>query len=107
MRQLFSVATGEKDSDADETNPSDIISIGVDMAKKDAAPKINTDQAEAIFMEFVPVCETEAQLREFWAENVQARNVLKEHNPEALKRVTAAFTKRKVELTNKDNDNGN
>jgi hypothetical protein len=107
MRQLFSVATGEKDSDADETNPSDIIGIGMDAPKKDAAPKINTDQAEAIFMEFVPVCETEAQLREFWAENVQARNVLKEHNPEALKRVTAAFTKRKVELTNKDNDNGN
>lgn len=107
MRQLFSVATGEKDSDADETNPADIISIGVDMAKKDAAPKVNTEQAEAIFMEFVPTCETETQLREFWAENVQARNVLKEHNPEALKRVTAAFTKRKVELTNKDSDNGN
>jgi len=107
MRQLFSVATGEKDSDADETNPADIIGVGMDAPKKDAAPKINTDQAEAIFMEFVPVCETEAQLRKFWAENVQARNVLKEHNPEALKRVTAAFTKRKVELTNKDNDNGN
>jgi hypothetical protein len=46
-------------------------------------------------------------LREFWAENVQARNVLKDHNHDALKRVTAAFTKRKFELTNKDNDNGN
>jgi hypothetical protein len=107
MRQLFSVATGEKDSDADETNPADIIGIGTDTPKKDAAPKINTEQAEAIFMEFVPTCETEEQLREFWSENVQARNVLKEHNPDALKRVTAAFTKRKVELTNKDNSNGN
>jgi len=107
MRQLFSVATGEKDSDADETNPADIMGIGTDTPKKDAAPKVNTEQAEAIFMEFVPTCETEEQLREFWSENVQARNVLKEHNSDALKRVTAAFTKRKVELTNKDNGNGN
>ncbi len=106
MRQLFSVSTGEKDSDADETNPDDIIGIGLAPPKKDAAPKIETDQAEAVFMEFVPLCENENDLRNFWSENFAARNVLKENSPDALKRVTAAFTKRKEEL-NKEKANGN
>lgn len=107
MRQLFSIATGEKDSDADETDPAAIIGVDIAAPKRDAAPKIETKQTEAIFMEFVPTCETEAKLREFWAENVQARNLLKEHDPDALKRVTAAFTQRKVELTRKDVEGGN
>jgi hypothetical protein len=109
MRQLFSVATGEKDSDADETNPDDLADLG-----KKAAPKKqdddlllgdepparppNTEHAEAIFMEFLPTCQDEDELRQFWTENYQARNILKDHDPEALKRVTAAFAARKNEI---------
>jgi hypothetical protein len=104
MRQLFSVATGEKDSDADETNPADIIGIGTDSPKKDAAPEVNTEQAEKVFLEFVPICASLEDLKLFWSENYKARNLLKEHNPDALKRVTAAFTKRKEELQKESND---
>ena len=106
MRQLFSVATGEKDSDADETDPAGIIGADIVSPKKDAAPKIDTRQAEAIFTEFVPTCQSEEELRTFWSENSLARNMLREHNPEALQRVTAAFTKRKDQLK-EDKANGN
>ena len=106
MRQLFSVATGEKDSDADETNPADIVGIGLDSPKKEAAPEINTEQTEAIFMQFAPGCKSLDELKDFWSENYTGRNLLKEHNPEALKRVTAAFTKRRKELE-QETSNGN
>ncbi len=109
MRQLFSVATGEKDSDADETNPDDLADLGKKVAPKkqddgllldDEPPArpLNTEHAEAIFMEFVPTCQNEDELRQFWADNYQARNILKDHDPEALKRVTAAFAARKNEI---------
>lgn len=109
MRQLFSVATGEKDSDADETNPADIADLGKNAAPKkqddglllDDEPPArppNTEHAEAIFMEFLPACEDEDQLRQFWTENYKARNILKDHDPEALKRVTTAFAARKNEI---------
>jgi hypothetical protein len=109
MRQLFSVATGEKDSDADETNPADIIGIGADAPKKEvrAADHEKIKQIEAIFTNGAAMAETEDDLKDFWASHGDSRNILKEHNPEALKRVTAAFTKRKVELTSKENEGGN
>lgn len=102
MRQLFSVATGEKDSDADETNPADITGIieTDPKTKKDAEP-VDTSVAEKIFMSFVPTCQNIDELKQFWAENYEARNLLRDHNPEALKRVTAAFTDRKEKIQQK------
>jgi hypothetical protein len=108
MRQLFSVATGEKDSDADETDPTDIIGSQMKPAEK-PAPAISPDEVsncEKIFIEFLPLASSEAELRDFWSENHSARNILKEHSPDALKRVTTAFSKRKDELK-KENDGGN
>lgn len=104
MRQLFSVATGEKDSDADETNPSDIIGSDI-LPKKELAP-VDTSIAEKIFMEFVPSCRSIDELKQFWSDNYEARNLLRDHNPEGLKRVTAAFTDRKEQLQ-KGSNNGN
>lgn len=108
-RQTFKVATGEKDSDADETNPSDVSGPvqkaapkkqddGLLLDDEPPARPLNTEHAEAIFMEFVPTCQNEDELRQFWADNYQARNILKDHDPEALKRVTAAFAARKNEI---------
>lgn len=108
MRQLFSVATGEKDSDADETDPADIIGSQMKPAEK-AAPPVSPEEVsncEKIFIEFLPLAGSEAELRDFWSENFAARNILKEHSPDALKRVTAAFSKRKDELK-KENADGN
>ena len=104
MRQLFSVATGEKDGDADETNPADIIGIGTDTPKKDAAPKVETEQTEAALITAAEMAKTEEDLKKCWSNNYGGRNLLKEHNPEALKRVTAAFTKRRTELQQEKND---
>lgn len=106
MRQLFSVATGEKDGDADETNPADIIGSEMKAAPKEvpAADSEKIKQIEATFVTFAGTCENENQLKDFWSENYEARNVLKEHAPEALKRVTAAFTKRKEELKKEKSD---
>jgi hypothetical protein len=104
MRQLFSVATGEKDSDADETNPADI--LGADIAPKKEAAPVDTSIAEKIFMDFVPNCRSLDELKQFWSDNYEARNLLRDNNPEALKRVTAAFTDRKEQIQ-KGNNNGN
>lgn len=108
MRQLFSVATGEKDGDADETNPADIIGSEMKAPAKEvpAADHEKIKQIEATFVSFAAVCENENELKDFWSENYEARNLLKEHAPEALKRVTAAFTKRKEEIK-KEMTNGN
>ena len=106
MRQLFSVATGEKDGDADETNPADIIGSEMKAAPKEV-PAVDSEkikQIEATFVTFAGTCENENELKDFWSENYEARNVLKEHAPEALKRVTAAFTKRKEEIKKEKSD---
>jgi hypothetical protein len=104
MRQLFSVATGEKDGDADETNPADIIGIGTDTPKKDAAPKVETEQTEAALITAAEMAKTEEDLKQCWSDNYSGRNLLKEHNPDALKRATAAFTKRRTELQKEKSD---
>ena len=108
MRQLFSVATGEKDGDADETNPADIIGSEMKAAIKEvpAADSEKIKQIEATFVTFAGTCENENELKDFWSENYESRNLLKEYAPEALKRVTAAFTKRKDEIK-KEMINGN
>lgn len=106
MRQLFSVATGEKDGDADETNPADIIASEMKAPPKEvpAADHEKIKQIEATFVTFAGDCETEDDLKQFWSDHYDSRNILKEHAPEALKRVTAAFTKRKEELKKEKSD---
>jgi hypothetical protein len=104
MRQLFSVATGEKDSDADETNPADIIGIGTDTPKKPAATEEEVERTEKSLITAAEMAKTEEDLKQCWSDNYSGRNYLKEHNPEALKRATAAFTKRRTELQQEKND---
>lgn len=110
MRQLFAVATGEKDSDADETNPADISGpdIGRAEGKKNPAPKQYDqdaiDRLERIFTAFAPDCRDEDELKQFWSDNYETRNILKEHAPEAMQRVVAAFSKRKEELKAEKNN---
>lgn len=108
MRQLFSVATGEKDGDADETNPADIIGSEMKAPVKEVAPADHEKikQIEEILTTGAAMAETEKALKDFWSEHYDSRNVLKEHNPDALKRVTSAFTKRRAEL-NKETEGGN
>ncbi len=101
MRQLFSVATGEKDSDADETNPADI--SGPDLTPKAKEP-VDTSIAEKLFLEFCPDCQSLDDLKQFWSDNYEARNLIKEHSPEGMQRVLAAFTKRKEELMKGQNN---
>ena len=106
MRQLFSVATGEKDGDADETNPADIIAAEMKAAPKEvpAADHEKIKQIEVALTNGAEMAETEDGLKQFWSDHYDSRNVLKEHAPEALKRVTAAFTKRKEELKKEKSD---
>ncbi|CAB4169679.1 Essential recombination function protein [uncultured Caudovirales phage] len=106
MRQLFSVATGEKDSDADETNPDDIIGIGLAPPKKDTAPKFETEQAEKTLTTAGEMAETLEDLKKCWSDNYMGRNFLREHDPEALKRATDLFSKRRNEFE-KETNNGN
>lgn len=117
MRQLFAVATGEKDADADETDPSALDGIekakpapekAKPVEKKLAAPPGPDDWKvhQQIFDQFLPTCQTEDDLREFWAKNYEARYFLKEHAPDVLEDITSAFSKRKREIL-KEKQNGN
>jgi len=115
MRQLFHITTGEED--ADSTNPGDIdIMAPAEPAKREAAavkvepkvevPKItdipgedgNWDTVVAVFKKFIPDCQTEKALREFWVENSAALNALKDGHPTAFEEVKALFTERKTKL---------
>lgn len=108
MRQLFSVATGEKDGDADETNPADIIGSEMKAPVKEVAPADHEKikQIEEALTNGAAMAETEKALKEFWAEHYDSRDVLKTYNPDALKRVISVFTKRRAEL-NKETEGGN
>lgn len=106
MRQLFSVATGEKDSDADETDPTLLSPVKtVPKENKVDAPKESspdpiaaTKQIEDIFTSFLPAATTEDELKQFWSDNVDGRDFLKKHNEDAFKRVLAAFSNRKQQI---------
>lgn len=108
MRQLFSVATGEKDGDADETNPADIVAADIKAPAKEvpAADHEKIKQIEAALTNGAEMAETENDLKQFWSDHYDSRNLLKEHAPEVLKRVTAAFTKRREDIK-KEMNNGN
>ena len=120
MRQLFHITTGEED--ADSTNPGDIDIMAPTQptqptkrqaapAQKTEAPKAevpkitdipgedgNWDTVVAVFKKFIPDCQTEKALREFWVENGAALNALKDGHPTAFEEVKALFTERKTKL---------
>ena len=105
MRQLFSVATGEKDADADETDPTAL--LGNTAPKpQEKAPEARQDpdaikaakQIENIFITFLPKAETVEDLNQFWSDNVDGRDFLKKNDEDTFKRVLAAFSARKAQI---------
>lgn len=109
MRQLFSVATGEKDSDADETDPGLLTPPKAQekpsqekpkekTAEGDPDPKAAANKIADIFTSFLPTAETVEHLNQFWADNVDGRDFLKKNDEDAFKRVLAAFSARKAQI---------
>lgn len=104
MRQLFSVATGEKDSDADETDPGLLTPTKAQDKPKEkpseSSPDIKAGVAQIadIFTAFLPMAETVEDLNQFWADNVDGRDFLKKNDEDAFKRVLAAFSARKAQI---------
>ena len=85
MRQIFAVSTGEEDADA--TNPEDV-----------KLEKPDYKMIENIFVTFVPVAETKADLKKFWAKHSNELEMLKMNEKEAYARVLEAFKTRNQEL---------
>jgi hypothetical protein len=124
MRQTFAVATGEKDIDADATNPGAFDldppkpapkalpasnpTVSGTAAKKpvDIAPidlpgeEGNWDMVEQTFIQFIPTAKTYDELKEFWNAdtNTNALNHLKTGSPDQYARVVEAFKSRAKEL---------
>lgn len=108
MRQTFAVATGEKDIDADATNPGDLdIKPAPNAAAKPAEKTIdlpgeegNWDMVEQIFVHFIPTAKTYDELKEFWNAdiNTNALNHLKTGSPDQYARVVEAFKIRAKQL---------
>lgn len=128
MRQTFKLATGEKGSDADETDPRDLDEVrptqkpANDPPRRDAKPDVkaivdrredgkpvfkepsDAKQAEMmteIFIQFVDVCETFDELKGFWNQNAAPLEALKKLDVDAYVRVKDAFTGRRHALTAK------
>ena len=109
MRQLFAIATGEKDSDADETDPSSLLG-GSTPAKpreperrpepKQEQPQMSVADLEKMFMSFLPMAQNEEELKAFWSDNYPARNTLTNNDEDAYNRVLAAFSARKAQIKN-------
>lgn len=108
MRQAFAVATGEKDIDADATNPID---LDIKTAPKPVAKPVekpvdlpgeegNWNMVEQIFIQFIPTAKTYDELKEFWNadSNTNALNHLKTGSPDQYARVVEAFKVRAKEL---------
>lgn len=109
MRQLFAIATGEKDSDADETDPSALLGGSTPSKPRQPEPKqepkpeqpqMSVADIEGMFTSFLPMAESEDELRAFWSDNYSARNSLKESDEAAYARVFAAFSARKAQIKN-------
>lgn len=112
MRQLFSIATGEKDSDADETDPTDLIGGNTPAKPREPErrqePKQDPDkhqhmslaEMEAMFISFLPMAQTEEELKGFWSDNYPTRSALKDGDESAYNRVLAAFSVRKAQIKN-------
>jgi hypothetical protein len=108
MRQTFAVATGEKDIDADATNPMD---LDIKPAPKPVAKPVEKpidlpgeegdwNMVEQIFIQFIPTAKTYDELKEFWNadSNTNALNHLKAGSPDQYARVVEAFKVRAKEL---------
>jgi hypothetical protein len=108
MRQAFAVATGEKDIDADATNPTD---LDIKPAPKPVAKSVEKpielpgeegdwNTLEQIFIQFIPTAKTYDELKEFWNTdtNTNALNHLKAGSPDQYARVVEAFKSRAKEL---------
>ena len=112
MRQAFAVATGEKDIDADATNPTDLDikpapkPVAKPVAKVEEKPidlpgeEGDWDMLEQIFIQFIPTAKTYDELKEFWNtdSNTNALNHLKAGSPDQYARVVEAFKSRAKEL---------
>jgi len=121
MRQAFAVATGEKDIDADATNPIDldiktapkpvaasspVLSNTSAKRPVDIAPidlpgeEGNWDMVEQTFIQFIPTAKNYDELKEFWNAdtNTNALNHLKTGSPDQYARVVEAFKSRAKEL---------
>ena len=109
MRQLFAIATGEKDSDADETDPNALLG-GSTPAKqreperrpepKPEQPQMSVAEIETMFTSFLPMAQNEDELKGFWSDNYPARNTLKNSDEDAYNRVLTAFSARKAQIKN-------
>ena len=111
MRQAFAVATGEKDIDADATNPG---AFDLDPPKPAPKPVVKPaekpielpgeegdwNMLEQIFIQFIPTAKTYDELKEFWNAdtNTNALNHLKTGSPDQYARVVEAFKGRAKEL---------
>ncbi len=111
MRQLFAIATGEKDSDADETDPSSLLGGSTSAKAREPErrpepkqepekPQMSVADIEAMFTSFLPMAENEDELKAFWSDNYPARNTLKDSDEAAYNRVLAAFSARKAQIKN-------
>lgn len=111
MRQLFAIATGEKDSDADETDPNELLGGGTpskpreperrpEPKREPEKPQMTVAEIEAMFISFLPMALTDDELKAFWSDNYPARNKLKSSDEDAFNRVLAAFSARKAQIKN-------
>lgn len=111
MRQLFAIATGEKDSDADETDPNSLLGGSTPAPAKareperrpepkQEQPQMSVAEIEAMFTAFLPMAQNEDELKAFWSDNYPARNTLKNSDEDAYNRVLAAFSARKTQIKN-------
>jgi hypothetical protein len=111
MRQTFAVASGEKDIDADATNPGAFDLDPPKPAPKPVAKAVEKpidlpgeegkwDVLEQIFIQFIPTAQTYDELVEFWNAPDHRASLahLKEGSPDQYKRVYEAFGKRGKEL---------
>jgi hypothetical protein len=112
MRQTFAVATGEKDIDADATNPADLdIKPAPKLVAKPVEKPVEKpvdlpgeegdwDMLEQIFIQFIPTAKTYDELKEFWNtdSNANSLNHLKAGSPDQYARVVEAFKSRAKEL---------
>ncbi len=132
MRQTFKLATGEKGSDADETDPRDLDEVrptqkpANDPPRRDTKPDVKdvvdrredgkpvfkepTDGWSAtmmrdIFVKFVDICETFEELKGFWNQNAAPLEALKRLDVEAYSVVRNAFTAHRQKLE-KEKSNG-
>lgn len=123
MRQTFKLATGEKGSDADETDPRELdnappmrvaselppppaqLRDSAVIGERDGAQvlRVPSDRQqvaliEEVFVSFVDDCSDMHALRQFWNENAAALDAVKRIDAVAYGRVKEVFGKRRGQL---------